>query len=89
MRADAAAEPRNGRVNKASSALEMINAAVVGSQRRRLRPAGKPSGSSSWPFDGEAKILGGVRHPPVIGDDSPQVRADDLGRCKMDRVETS
>jgi len=34
-------------------------------------------------------MLGSVLHPPVVGDESPQVRSDDLSGSKMDRIETS
>jgi len=44
---------------------------------------------SAWPLDRKAKILGGVRHPTVVGDDSSQVPSDELRGCKMDRIETS
>lgn len=44
---------------------------------------------SSWRLDRNAKSLGGVRHPTVVGDDSAQVRSDNLRGCKVDRIETA
>lgn len=61
-----------------------LEAAAVDSLLDRLSTPG-----ASWPLDRQAEIPGGLGHPTVVGDDSPQVRSDDLRRGQMDRIEAS
>jgi hypothetical protein len=67
---------------------------------RRLRPYGERAQGtprsqgvagpiSPWPLDRKANVLSGIRHPTVVGDDSPKVSPDDLRGRKMDRIKTS